>query len=363
MPVSQSSERANALASSECRQGSTAPGGRSEPAHTTADVARIGLSACRCFRAAAGESWGVARTVMRMRPPLPYTESLMAELDVIADAFEGILDRSSIENIDPNRGGGGDVMFLGFPTHGWEASDNELEAMRMALLTQVRDWAQRFQLLFPSPTAQVKKRHDDAIALLENWLDRGKKGRHSVPGTVAAAKAELAATVGTLRDARELLPGDDFRQRLVVDTNALMDEPDLAAYVPALGRRYMVHVLPVVLRELDDLKRGGRQEAQREAARKADRRLKGLRDNGDVRNGARVSGDVWVVFEHIEPRGDGLPIWLELGVPDDRFAASTLLLQSEHPGSSIVVATSDLNLQTKLAALSLPFVEPPEANR
>jgi hypothetical protein len=51
---------------------------------------------------------------------------------------------------------------------------------------------------------------------------------------------------------------------------------------------------------------------------------------------------------------------LELDVPDDRFAASTLLLQSRHPGSSIVVATSDLNLQTKLAALSLPFVEPPE---
>ena len=310
-------------------------------------------------------SSGVADTVMRMPSnyPVPYAESLMAELDAIAASYAEVLDRSGIENIDPNRGGGGGVMFVGYPIHGWGASDNELEAMRMALLTRVRDWAQRFRLLFPSPTAQVRTRHDEAFSLLENWLDRGNEGRHSVPATVAAATATLAATVATLRDARELLPSDDFKQRLVVDTNALMDEPDLAVYAPVLGSRYMVHVLPVVLRELDDLKRGGRQEAQREAARKADRRLKGLRDNGDIRTGVRVSGDVWAVFEHIEPRGDGLPNWLELDVPDDRFAASTLLLQSRHPGSSIVVATSDLNLQTKLAALSLPFVEPPEPGR
>lgn len=57
-----------------------------------------------------------------------------------------------------------------------------------------------------------------------------------------------------------------------MDTNALMAEPDLVTYVPALGRRYMVHVMPVVLPELDDLKRGGRQEAQGEVGRMADRR-------------------------------------------------------------------------------------------
>ena len=293
---------------------------------------------------------------------MPYTERLMHELDAIAEAFDRVLGLSGIRNIDPNRGGGGGITFLGYPRHGWEPSDSQLEALRMALLTRVRDWAKRFRLLFPNPTAQVKTRHDDAIELLENWLERGAKGAHSVPSTVAAAKETLAATVATLRDSRDLLPDDPFDQRLVVDTNALMDEPDLAVYVPALGRRYMVHVFPVVLRELDDLKRGGRHEAQREAARKADRRLKGLRDNGDVRTGARVSGDVWAVFEHIEPRGDGLPNWLDLEVPDDRFAASSLLLQSRHPGSSIVVASSDLNLQTKLAALSVPFLEPPAAD-
>jgi hypothetical protein len=46
-------------------------------------------------------------------------------------------------------------------------------------------------------------------------------------------------------------------------------------------------------------------------------------------------------------------------VPDDRLVASTQLLQSAHPGSALHVATSDINLQTKLSAVGLPFVEPP----
>ncbi|MEV8609616.1 hypothetical protein AB0383_17080 [Amycolatopsis sp. NPDC051373] len=63
----------------------------------------------------------------------------------------------------------------------------------------------------------------------------------------------------------------------------------------------------------------------RDAAKRAERRLKGLRTNGDGRAGVRVAGDVWAVFEHIEPHSDRLPSWLDLTVLDDRFVASTLL--------------------------------------
>lgn len=79
-----------------------------------------------------------------------------------------------------------------------------------------------------------------------------------------------------------------------------------------------------------------------------------------MRTGATVAGLVTVVFEHTEPRSELLPDWLDLAVPDDRLAASVLLLQSAHPGSAVYVATSDINLQTKLAALGLPFIERPE---
>jgi hypothetical protein len=54
-----------------------------------------------------------------------------------------------------------------------------------------------------------------------------------------------------------MLPPDEYPTRLVVDTNALIDNPDVAAYTDALGNKYVVHLLPIVLGELDDLKRAG----------------------------------------------------------------------------------------------------------
>lgn len=162
----------------------------------------------------------------------------------------------------------------------------------MALLRQIRDWQPpRFRLLFPHPpTPKVTNRLDKSFDRLENWLTRSGKSR-SVPATIAEALQTIKKNhIQSLRALVELLPADEHLVRLVVDTNALIDNPpDLAAYTGELGDRYVVHLIPVVLREIDDLKRaGGRNEAVREGAKRAERRLKGLRTNGDMRIGVRV---------------------------------------------------------------------------
>jgi len=69
----------------------------------------------------------------------------------------------------------------------------------------------------------------------------------------------------------------------------------------------------------------------------------------------RVAGDVWAVFEHIEPRTDGLPSWLALDCT--RRPLCRVDLAPPEP-SPVYIVTSDLNLQTKLAVVGLPFVEP-----
>lgn len=291
-------------------------------------------------------------------PPVAYVDALVVELDSIEADYLVVLEASQIANIDPNRSSGGGMFFLGFAEWGWAPSDPPAEAARMALLGRVREFRPRFKLLFPHPTPEVAERHEDALDLLVRWLER-PGGDHSVPPSTDQAAGQLREAVAVLRSARELLPADPIAVRLIVDTNTLIDNPDLTIYADQLGARYRVHLLPVVMKELDDLRRSGRTAELREAATKANRRLKGLRDNGDMSIGVKVAGDITAVFEYVEPRGDGLPGWLDLSVPDDRLAAAALLLQSAHPGSSVYVATSDLNLQTKLAALRLPFVEPP----
>ncbi|TWD13148.1 PIN domain-containing protein [Streptomyces sp. T12] len=291
-------------------------------------------------------------------PPPTYTERLVEQLDAIERDYLAVLETSEIQYVNPNQPGDS-LILLGAADWGWAPSGPALESQRMDLLRRLRDWEPQFRLLFPHPTPEAAKKLKESLEHLERWLVReGTWSDWSVPQHKPEAVKLLQASVQQLRSLTDLLPTDPWPVRLVIDTNALIDNPDLAAYTGQIGPRYMAHLLPVVLRELDDMKRAGRTDPLRDSAKKADRRLKGLRTNGDVTRGVRVAGDVHAVFEHIEPKSDALPDWLDLTVPDDRFVASTLLLQSRHPGSAWYVATSDINLQTKLSAVAVPFIEP-----
>lgn len=289
---------------------------------------------------------------MPPKKPLPptYKERLLTQLDAIENDYVAVLDASDIEYVDS--------IVITAASWEWAPSGPALEMQRMDLLRRLRDWKPRFLLLFPHPTPETAEKLKDSLELLERWLLRDQVWQdYSIPQYISEAVKLLQASVKQLRSLTDLLPTDPWPVRLTVDTNALIDNPDLAVYTGQIGPRYMAHLLPVVLRELDDKKRAGRTDVLREAAKKADRRLKGLRNNGDVTLGVRVAGNVHAIFEYIEPKSDTLPDWLDLDVPDDRFIASTLLLQSRHPGSAWYVATSDINLQTKLHAVALPFIE------
>lgn len=291
-------------------------------------------------------------------PPPTYVDQLLSELAAIESAYAIVLNKSQVRERQMDMGA---VQVFGHPW-AWVPSDPEVEASRMELLRQLRDWAPRFRLLFPHPTPTVQRGMDGGVRLLDDWLVREGRVKHRAPQGIPEAVTQLKNSLAALRELVQLLPQDDWAVRVVVDTNCLIDDPDVTVYRDAVGSPgYMVHLLPVVLREIDDLKRGHNRPEGREAAKRANRRLKAMRDNGDVRKGARIAGDIYAVFEHTEPRGEGLPAWLDLDVPDDRFIASALLLQSAHPGSKLYAATSDINLQTKLAVVGLPYVEGPDA--
>lgn len=86
----------------------------------------------------------------------------------------------------------------------------------------------------------------------------GDNSRPQHPPTINKAAGLIDAGVVGLRELARLLPPAEYAVRLTVDTNTLIDNADLAIHAGTLGRKYMVHLLPV-LREIDDLNRGGRQ--------------------------------------------------------------------------------------------------------
>lgn len=295
------------------------------------------------------------RKVALVRDNRSFAERLRDDLAEIRAAFVGLLDRSSIRNVDPNRGGG--VVFIGFAQWDWTPDDG-LIGERTRLLERLDEWASLLQLLHRAAVPTTQDRIDQHLGLLRDWLRRDG-GDHSVPGTLEKARHKADVTFDGLIALVDLGVHGTTITMVVPDTNTLIRQPDVASYAAEVGTDdYTVVMLTTVVSELDELKDRGRTEDVRAKAAAALRRLKGLRDRGDVRVGVPVQGRTRLRMEHREVQVRSVLDWLDPDVPDDRILGGTLDLQARFPAASVVLLTADMNLQNKAAAVGLPFADP-----
>ena len=286
-----------------------------------------------------------------------FSERLAASLDELEQRYADILDRSAIRNVDPNRLYPNSGAFIGFPSWGWEP-DETLVPDRTHLLAAVNDRYALFRLLHRSALPETEKRINDAMELIRGWLAR-EGGDYSIPSTIDRAREKVTDTFAELRALVVLGTHGPAGVIAVPDTNVLISDPDVATYATALGTDdYVVVLLTTVMRELDDLKDRGRTPDVRDKAAAAVRRVKGLRDRGDLRTGVKVAGKVTLRAEHREVDVRGVLDWLDPDVPDDRILGSALDLQARQPSATVVLVTGDINLQNKAAAVGMPFADP-----
>lgn len=294
---------------------------------------------------------------MRRRSYPSLAQRLHAELDQLEDRVLDVVARSGISAFDAYGG-----MLITAARYQWTPSDRLLTADRMRVLTEMRQSMDRLRGLFPHPTPQVRSTLKDAAGLVERWLERPSAHDDDLPATVAEAQQVVQDQIGALRELVELAAGEESGPlRLIPDTNSLLRNPDLATYHRAVGTSgYDVHIVPTVLRELDQIKDRGASPEVRDKAQAFVRRLKGLRDKGSLAAGVALTRAVTIRAEprDIDPRE--LLDWLDPTVPDDRILGSALELQRRHPGAPVVLVTSDLNLQNKADAAGVPYAETPQ---
>ena len=285
-----------------------------------------------------------------------FAVRLADDLEVIRVAFASVIQRSEIINTDLNRGSR-DIVFIGFPTVGW-ASDEGLVGERTRLLVRVHEWADLFALLHRNALPVTQTRIDERLELVRNWLIRDG-GDWSVPTTIQQALAKADETFAGLVELIELGTHGQRATLVVPDTNSLLRDPDVAAFRAQVGSdSYAVVMLTTVMSELDELNDRGRTQDVRDKAKAAVRRLKGLRDRGDVRVGVPVQGRTTLRMEHREVSPASVLDWLDPSVPDDRILGGALDLQARFPAATVLLITADLNLQNKAAAVGLPFADP-----
>jgi PhoH-like ATPase len=145
------------------------------------------------------------------------------------------------------------------------------------------------------------------------------------------------------------------RHLYVLDTNVLMHDPS------AIFRfqENDIFVPLVVLEELDAAKKGSSEVARN--ARHASRLLDSLiGDSGQdsIHAGlalpsAAGNGNPGRVFFQTEDTSHTLPISLPGGNPDNSILSMAIALQKEHPGTSTVVVSKDINLRIKARVLGI----------
>jgi predicted ribonuclease YlaK len=148
---------------------------------------------------------------------------------------------------------------------------------------------------------------------------------------------------------------------LVPDTNALIKAPDVGSYGAAVEHeKYTVIILPTVLSELDKLKTTHRNEDFRGKVESVIRRLKGMRQQGNMHEGVIVNKVITVKMIAQEPDFNKTLSWLDPTNNDDRIVAATLEVQRGEPSSKVILISADINHQNKAEMANIPFIEPPD---
>jgi hypothetical protein len=292
---------------------------------------------------------------------LSLRERLLRDLDAFEARFMALIDASTIKYVNPNTWDS-PLVFLSAADWGWGPSDDVQMRLRIELTRLHDDWCARSSSLLVGAIPELAETVREAHDFVTRWLRRDGWD-HDVPRTTAEAKSVAARKIAPLREALEVLGGMGATGvHVVPDTSALLDNPDLAAYAGPIGAdAFTVHLLPQVLAELDDKKESARTPEIRDRARTVIRRIKGLRDHGDLSTGVALTKTIRVMAEARDPRFRSLPDWLDPTVPDDRVIAGALELQGQHPSAAVVLVASDINIQNKAHFAGLPFVEPPDA--
>ncbi|QDK37203.1 PIN domain-containing protein [Bdellovibrio sp. NC01] len=246
------------------------------------------------------------------------------------------------------------------PEYCWERNDPDDQLIEMGLLKTFKSWWEIYALLFADAGDSLTRELEALRKSWETWIQRTHW--FDIPTTAEEARENLSITFDTTkRLLKALRKTGTSLVVLIIDTNSLLICPDVQAYRQCVEETKFAVVIPsTVLGELDELKVFGKSPAVQNRARKAISRLKGYRTQGSLVEGVTIDKTISLKTLSAEPDFSKTLQVLDRANKDDRIIAMTLQVQRENPSQVVVVVTSDINLQTKCAAIKIPFVEPPE---
>ena len=296
-----------------------------------------------------------------------YIDKLRKDISNLESTFNDLLDTVSIRYYDPNNDSRySGIVSIGAICYHWqEGSDQtKTKSIQRQLKERYLDVKAAIDFLCGKETQQVLQDLKSSFSLLESYIEL--KASHSTPTNIPNGKKNVTELLKQLTDVLDHIQqaNNENRTILIPDTNALAITADPIQYRSILSdNKFSFVITTPVLRELDSQKEDGRKsESYRGKVKKAIKRIKGFRTQGDITEGITVDKSISVKMDYKEPKVKDSFDWLDPDNNDDQVIGRSLELQKQYPNSDIVIVTSDINLQNKAIGARLNFSEPPSVN-
>lgn len=294
-----------------------------------------------------------------------YISRLKSRLCQIQERFDAILQSSRLERYarQPNP-----FAYLGSnPPKGprielrWVKLSPKLEREQNQTLRDFEEWYTDFVGLFPNPTRDEDVQLKRLYFEMDSWIKYRKD--KEIPDSVNTATALFGATCEKFIDMlNQLTPSGGASSILVIDTSAIIDCPDVSQMSILLNMSGATFIFPsTTISELDDLKKGRRDENFRRRLTAAISNLNEIMTKGNVLEGIALPNNIIVKMLAVEPDFSRLPKWLDPQINDDRILASAIELQRSNPNSSIAILANDINMQNKATLAGMPVMKVPDS--
>ena len=276
---------------------------------------------------------------------MPSTVSLLRSgLNSLTQRLGALVQELPVEWRD--RSGGGGVVIIA-PEYYWGEPSAEQLNVQLAIKRDYDEWFDVFRSVFANATDDLDRRIRKADQRLRMWIEMRSNW---------SLQADPASNEQSLRDDAEqfeallsiIEASGPMPPVLIPDTNAIVGNPDPTQYRTLADEgSFIFLLLPTVLAELDELKNTHRNPDFRHKVNKVITRIKGWRNQGNLRSGVTVDANITVRTVAIEPDMQNTLTWLDKENRDDRIIASVLEVQSAYPNARVVLITGDVNLSNK----------------
>lgn len=201
---------------------------------------------------------------------------------------------------------------------------------------------------------QIEESNETLLRIIEQQNTWYKTTKEAYEKSIGALQAQMEFL-------KHLYDCSEGEYIFIPDTNALYHNSNLEKWLFDNIECYTLILLSTVLSELDDAKNNHHNERLREKAETIIRKIKDYGRRGNILECVPiVTGKIYLQAIAIEPKMEESLSWLDSKIKDDRIIAGVLEIMHNHPRTSVVLVTRDINLQNKAGMACIPFVEPPE---